>query len=488
MLRETKHVRPYPSKTIIEDLVTRDGPADENSFTPFEGRKEMLESQFSGRQRNKFKLKEFLSYCSPRDLNPSRVVETKVTGMLVEQTGVVGSYLTLEDMMEDGIENPGVAKYLQDLCVGFKKDNTSPYNRNVEYQTITISNRDGDDGEIEEKMLLTRTDYEEISNEEYENILREIPYLIKSIWSYSKLYKANLFSFMFAYQDIRDKKRKDPTITDFADYSTYLLKSDGTYVRPFSHADDNKYTIYPAVTKIFLQPSRHSAEFDLCAKYLKYLKILGIDYHDEDPMDYNNKFVNSLLCTYVPNNDEYFNKYRDIDIEIMVALRPENILSVPKSRMYMQSSNRNKVFDYSESAYFISERLKLASKLGDYDDREMFADNEECAIQTLGNVLYLMNRDKGNNVRPMVPRPSITFEVGGLMYFNKTILLLDGKYFGPFKGRNDHKVVITKYGFTIAIEESYDDVYYLSISDTLDAIEEYIEYGEIRSKFDWKSL
>lgn len=488
MLRDTKHVRPYPSKTVIEDLVTRDGPADKNSFTPFEGKKAMLESQFSGRQRNRFKLKEFLSYCSGRDLNPSRVVETKVDGMLVTKTGVVGKYITLEDMMVDGVENQGAAKFLQDLCVGFKKDNTSPYNVNADYQTITITNRDGDDGEIEEKMLINRTDYEEISNLEYEEILREIPYLIKSIWSYSKMYKSNLFSFMFAYQDIRDKKRKYPTITDFADYPTYLIKSDGSYARPFSHSDDNKYTIYPKATKIFLQPSRHAAEFDLCNKYLKYLRILGIDYHDEEPLDYNNKFVNSLLCTYVPNNDEYFNKYKHIDVEIMVALKPENILSGPKSRMYAQSSNHNKVFDYSETAYFISERLKLSAKIAEYDDREMFANNEEFSIQILGEVLYLMNRDSGNNVRPAVPRPSITFEVGGLMYFNKTILFVDGKYFGTFKGRNDYKVVITKYGFVVAVEESYDDAYYLSANDTLNAIEEYVEYGEIRSRFDWKSL
>lgn len=486
MLRETKHVRPYPSKTVIEDLVSRDGPADENSYTPFEGKKIMLDRQFSGRQRSKFKLKEFLSYCSNRDLNPSRVAETKVVGMLIEQTGKVGSYVTLEDMIKDGVENPGVAKYLQDLCVGFKKDNTSPYNTNAEYQTITITNRDGDDGEVEEKMLINRVDYDEISNAEYEEILKHIPYLIKSIWSYSKLYKANLFSFMFAYQDIYERKRGRVTITDFADYPTYLLKSDGTYVRPFSHSDDNKYTIYPAATKIFLQPSRHTAEFDLCTKYLKYLKILGIDYHDEEPLDYNNDFVNSLLCTYLPNNDEYFNKYKDIDIEIMVALKPENILSVPKSRMYMQSSS-NKEFDYNDSAYFISERLKLASKLGDYN-AEMFEEREEHALKLLGNVLYLMNRDKGNNVVPAVPRQSITFEVGGLMYYNKKMLTVDGKYFGLFKGRNDHKAIITKYGFVVVLEESYEDVYYLSVEDTLDMIEEYIENGEIQSKANWKSL
>ena len=170
----------------------------------------------------------------------------------------------------------------------------------------------------------------------------------------------------------------------------------------------------------------------------------------------------------------------------MVALKPENILSVPKSRMYMQSPS-NKEFDYNDSAYFISERLKLASKLGDCS-AEMFYEREEHALKLLGDVLYLMNRDKGNNVVPDVPRQSITFEVGGLMYYNKKMLTVDGKYFGLFKGRNDHKAIITKYGFVVVLEESYEDVYYLSVEDTLDMIEEYIEDGEIQSKANWKSL
>ena len=98
--------------------------------------------------------------------------------------------------------------------------------RNDTTRVIRNYSDDGDDA-VEEKMLLVQ-EQDSLSSLEYEEIMRELPYLIKSIWMYSKIYQANLFSFMFAYQDIVDRKNRDVTITDFRDYKTYLLSCSGS--------------------------------------------------------------------------------------------------------------------------------------------------------------------------------------------------------------------------------------------------------------------
>lgn len=487
MLRETNYVKPYPSKLVIEDLITRDGPADANSYSPFDGKKSVVDAQFSGSQRHRFRIKDFILHNKNRDLDPSRVKISKNHGMLQEQDKVVAGFTRLEDMFENGMESSSVEEYIVMLCVGFKTDNTSPYKVNADIPTRYISNIDGDDDIVEEKYLINRIDEDSISNADYESIIKELPYLIKSIWSYSKMYQANLFSFMFAYMDIIEKKHRGVSISDFMDYKTYLIKRDGTFERQFYHSDDNKYVIYPRVTKIFIYPGSHQVEFNLCMKYMKYLKLLGIDYHDEDPLEYNNEFINSILCTYLPTNDEYFTKYKDVDAEIISALKPENILSMTKVHMYTSNYSKNKTFDYTQSAYFISERIKLAYKLNEYGS-EMFSNKEDITISLLEDILYLMNKERGQDLMVSVPRHLVSFEWNGLLYFNKALCDVDGKYFGRFKGSDDYKVILTKYGFIVALEESYNDVYFLTPDDAKTALKEYIENGEIQSEANWKSL
>lgn len=489
MLRETKHVRPYPSRGVIEDVCLREGPPDKYSFTPFTGKKDILEKQFSGSQRSTFRLDAFLEGASANnDFNPTRARRTISTGILSEKEDKA-SGIRLEDFIVNGVEDKAVEDYLIMLCVGYKTNNTSPKRqmRNDTTRVIRNYSDDGDDA-VEEKMLLVQ-EQDSLSSLEYEEIMRELPYLIKSIWMYSKVYQANLFSFMFAYQDIVDRKNRDVTITDFRDYKTYLLKRNGELDRQFSHSDDNKYTIYPKVTKIFIYPGAHPTEFGLCTRFLKAIRKLGIDYHDEDPLTYNNEFVNSLVCTYIPSNEEYFRECKDVDVEIMVALKPENILSTSRMSMYTQPIEEKKAnFDYADTTFFIGEELKMAASFGNPDYPCMFMDDIESTYEILENVMYLMNRDNGNDVRLEVPRQMCKFEQSGLLYVNKSLCLLPGKYFGRFGGRTDYKVALTRYGFVIAIEESFEAVYYLKPEEAKRILEEYIEYGKSEEAANWYCL
>lgn len=478
MLRQTKVFSSYPNKSILEDLITRTGPATDDCFTPFEGKQKVIESQFVGNWKVRYKQADFLKYSlnTYKDLNPSRMRKISSDSMLQEVDAPTGMYTTLEDLFVNGIENPNVNAYVVQMCVGYKKNGKSPAKETRETYTYTLQNNDD---QMEEEKFLQIRDDENLSNEDFEEVVKELPYVMKSIWSYSKQYKANLFSFIFAYIDImsRDRKRKYVNITDFQDYHTFLLKSDGTFVREFVHANDNKYVIYPNVTKIFIYPDEHVAEFGLCKKFIDILRILGIDYRDENPYEYTNEFINSIVCTYLPSNEEYFNEYKDVDIEIMIALKPENIFNVAKSNMYMNTFKESYEFDYNQSAYFVTERIKLAYRMGEISDN-VLSDRSEEVFKIVKLVLTIEAKKSVE-----VPTQFLTFESNGLLHFKKDLLLLDGKYFGKFNGRYDYKVALTKYGFMTILEEDYgDDVSVIMLDDCIEALKEYMAYGRVQGE------
>lgn len=467
VLRETKCTETYPSKTVIEDLITRDGPPTKDSFTPFEGKQDIFNKQFIGEWASRYKFKEFMAY-QTKDFEPN--------------VKLGGDVYTLEDCIIDGVESSGVTNYIENIATGYKINNTSPARLNKDIQTRTMRSF-GDDGdeEEEEKYLVRRQD-ETMSNMEYEELLREIPYVLKTIWSYSKQYKAHLISFALAYQDIINTKHKMVTVTDFADYVTYYMSDKGEIKRRFFHADDNKYVIYPAVTKIFINPTQHVAEFEACQKYLKILKTLGIDYRDENPLTYTNEFMENLVCTYLPTNNEYFVSYGGVDAEIMVALKPENIFATKKSHIYQSIIQKDKkTFDYTKSMYFISERIFMSYQVGDYPD-EMFNEKPEETLMVIDKLLSIMSKT------PMTaPRQAIEFSSDGFMYFNKEPFIVNGDMFGKFMGRTDYKVAFTVYGLAVILEENFSDVYYMTVKDILEAFEEYKDNEEVEKTY-WKSL
>lgn len=488
MLRETKYQLVYPSKSVIEDLVMRDGPADESSFSPFEGKRKVLQAQFSGTQAARFKISDFLKHFERRDFDPRRVNVVATYGMLSEKG--TSTYTTLESLITNGIESSAVEDYLVMLCVGFKKDNTSPYVVNEEKLTRTISYIDDDgDSATEEKMLINRELDNDLSNAEFDEIVTELPAVMKSIWSCSKIAKANLFSFALAYKDIIEKHGRNPIVQDFSNYATHYIKSDGTYKRQFSHGDDNKYTIYKNAMNIFIYPGSYPMEFNLCRRWLDMLQLLGIDYRDEDPMEYNNEFMNSIVCKYIPSNDAYFSEYRNLDVEVIAALQPENIFNTTKSTIFLNktmsigrdtaSKSKKESFDYSQTEFILNEILTC----GIYEniEREYLIPNVQKSIKFIEAILSIAN---GSPVT--LPKNYVTFERGGLAYFKKKVLTLPGKYLGTFKGRLDYNIAVTKYGFIFIIEENFSEAYFLTLDRCFELLEEYDGDEERKNDAGWK--
>ncbi len=499
MLRETKCFQNYPSKSVIEDIVTRSGLPDEDSFTPFAGRMEDLNSQFSGSsQQSRFKLADFLEYVKNRDLDPSAIKVADRDGILQSSVKHAGGFKTLEDLAAFGNEDDTVGKYLMNLCVGFKKDSESAYNQTRDYYTRTIRNYNGDDeDEIEEKYLLEQED-DRLSNEEYEQVLTELPYLIKSMWSYSKRMQGNLFSFAFAYADIVERKHGSTNVSvqDFRNYTTYGIKSDGTFWKTFIHANDNKYTIYQGFMKVFTAPGSHMDVYSLCMKFLNSLKILGIDFHNEDPRQFNNDFIKSMVCTYLPSNEQYINEYKNVDPEIIVALSPENVFATAKSSLYIPVEEDTESYDWNQNIYFVGEQLRNARIVWESNRKRdnLFFPDEESTIEILTEYLRIHTGDDSTTA----PIDRIGFHpYTDILYLKnkdengrpiQDYLILDGRYFGTYRGSYDYKVIFTRYGFIVPLEDRYDRVFCMTAEDCLKKLEEYNGYENTTHREHWKPI
>ena len=140
MIRETKCYMTYPNKSITEDLITRDGPATDDDFSPFLGRRKETLEQFSGTQAGRYRESDFIAYSARYDLNPAKINVKSVQGFLVEFEGTVGVLKTLEDVVMASTDIDHAYEYLKDQIVGYKKNNSSPYRKNREFLTYTKKN------------------------------------------------------------------------------------------------------------------------------------------------------------------------------------------------------------------------------------------------------------------------------------------------------------------------------------------------------------
>ena len=102
MIRQKIMLKSYPSKTVLEDLALRSGPPTSNSFTPFNGKADVLREQFSGSQMDRFNMEGFLAENASFEFDPTRINENKSIGIMEIEEKESRNFL--EDFVEDGKE------------------------------------------------------------------------------------------------------------------------------------------------------------------------------------------------------------------------------------------------------------------------------------------------------------------------------------------------------------------------------------------------
>lgn len=469
MLREKAIRRTYPNKTVLEDLLTREGEATEDSWSPYTGKRDVIAEQWGGQWRQKWNLNKFLEMHMNRDVDPAKI------GRAGNASGTDSNRPceTLEDTMSGGLEPQSVLVYVRSLFVGCKIDTNSPFR--LDTQTTRMVNSFDEDGDssVSEADLEIRQDDDEISNKLYDETIREMPYIIKYLWCLSKSMKVNLFSFIFAYaRCIEYNEFYTVTSRDFLKYPTYKITPTGEPDGQFDHKNANKYVggPYRNTVAMFQYRDAHPLEFHYIDKFIKGLKVLGLDFKNENCLDYNNEWINSLVCTYLPSNDFYIAENIETDIEVMTAISPNNILSATKTDLYSSSldsimSGESSETDVENELYLLGDSVLLSYKAG-FLPKNFLDTMHEGFWDFLHTCLAI---DAGCEID--IPKERVSFDRIGITRFDGNPVLFPGSMFGELAGA-DYNVVILKSGYILPVGGGLEELVYMPLMQAYDRLEE----------------
>lgn len=359
MIREIPHIKKYPSKTVLEDVSTRIGPATEDSWTPFNGKKDELHKQFRGEAAHTFRIEDFISHNANLEFVPRKSKAKKYVGGM-ELNEVDDSLDTLESFMTETGEHPKILQWFQNCCAAYRMHKTSPFRHNDKmYGNISVNNSD-DDSVMDPRMFQVIEPMYSLGQEDYDNALKRLPFYVKAIWQQSRLFWVDLFSFARGYKILLDNSNNGViTVRDWALVETYALDKHGNHTKRFTHSTDIKTPKYTDALQIFLQPDLHREVYGLIVSYLELCKTLGIEITKQDPCPFNNDNVSRLVSTYLPSMEEYVNYYGVVDSEVIYAIKSSNIFSKRKIDIYQDRNltiTENKKYEFLRLA---TDRLEI---------------------------------------------------------------------------------------------------------------------------------
>lgn len=450
----------YPSKSVLEDIITREGPADENSFSPFVGCRHLVREQFLGKWEGRFNLSDFLLYWSGQDFEPKKVnKETEDTdddeiGDSAEK--VNAGFTTLES-----VDEQDYAEQFATRCIiGYKKNADSPLRRN-EIKDVEYFRDEESEEMISPAELYVKQETVDIDT--HLEIQRKFPYLLKVLHNGSIFYGIHLLSFMRAYEIVRKMNRWQPQ--DFGQQGVYKMNRDGHIGRVFVHAEDNKVPdYYPFGRRWAAGEFPTDMYYKAAQESLSICSMLNIDITRENVLDYDKEYIDSIVCTYVANNEEYVESYGYVDPAILSALSPDNIF---RNRNVLKGNDTEKDL-VAKSTNTLAELLNLNLDVIKYDNPTLFEKERLASVNELLSVIAEKTNSTKFKVddftleRNLFVGPSGNYVLVPATVLGNWPLEVDGK--GGY--RKPKKVAaITYSGLLVIVEEVSDKISYLSCAD-----------------------
>lgn len=460
MLRSRPAIMAYPSRTVLADVLLRYDEPDKDSYTPFMGLGKVVEEQFRGKLADKLNVSEMIQYIEENDFDPKRIMtKEQIRGIELIESENAG-FIRLEDLINS---QRYVKEFLISQIIGYKKNANSPFNKFSSFSTYTFIDEDNDETE-EKDLLRTSRDYDV---EEFRKAINEIPYLLKIIHNASKQMNAHLFSFLRAYILItRRKNRQNITPQDFAQYSLYRMKTNGAIDKKFDHIADNKGMDYPRARKFILgEFNKLDPSYKACMKLAVDFEIIGLNIENENPAIIDDSFIRRLVCTYMPDNDEYVGMFGSLDPELVNALQPENLFE--RTKKFELNTDDNIIMKDSEIITCIRYYLQAKDSLDGTNMSQI--DRTSDVMRYISKVFDYQN---GN------PIGTTLFDI---KYFSvvDNILMYKGDWFkftGQFIGKDRYdnintRCIFTSYGYCILLESSFDSVRFVTIDEALERFE-----------------
>ena len=328
----------YPCKTILEDVLSRDGIADADSFSPFRGMYRLLEDKLGARGNVAYTIREIIS--SGRKDFSAEKARPNDDGINREDSAdeVMHYYKRLEDIDDDFVE-----KYVSQVLTGFLWDNDGAKRINKSLQTFDLWE--------DEDSLVSPTDViydeEDFTLDDIEEAKHKLPYLLKLLFDGSIKYKGSLLSFIIAvnrfYKNTDGANGIQPR--NICNEGVYKVDSKGNITTKFTTAD-NTGTIFRTLFSWAIGEIE-DRYYRAAKSLLRVCTILDLDITSEDARVYDSEVIESAVCTYILSNEEYLEGYGFADKRILKALDAEGINNAIKNMDADFSNYNNEFFIYS---------------------------------------------------------------------------------------------------------------------------------------------
>ncbi len=114
----------------------------------------------------------------------------------------------------------------------------------------------------------------------------------------------------------------------------------------YDHDKDNKQQFYGnAISAVLNCHAYNDTRSKMIRDFIYYFEVLGCVAEEEDPTYYNDEWVRSLVCKYIPTNEEYISVFSGVDVEIITALNADNILNTTKLELYQRTKTGNSSYN-----------------------------------------------------------------------------------------------------------------------------------------------
>lgn len=313
----------YPSKTIVEDVLSRTGVSTVDAFTPYSGMGDLLIKRIGDVRK--------IDFINPADVlddmsefNPIK----KKTAMENNGEFLEGDYAILEV----DIPEKDVRSYVDNCVYHYTKHSRSALNKsfaeNQPTRSLFIDNN-GKSVFYEESDVIER-DSRDITTDDIISATEKLPYILKSLHEGSKKYRGSLLSFIIAVEKFKKEMPGEIMASrHLINYGVYMVSTSGDIVGRFSH-DDNKKGTYIFLKEWAMGFHSDDVYYKLYIELIDICYILGVDLTQENAIDYQSDFMNKMMVTYLASNREYTETYGFMDKHILNILSPDALFSINK--------------------------------------------------------------------------------------------------------------------------------------------------------------
>lgn len=318
---------PYPSKTVLEDLLSR-SPSDYDSSIA--GLKQGCSDELEKILRDsayEYSVSDIVrAIDADYDATKQRPIDEEFGS---DKAGTASERDDYHTRIED-IEDEWLRGYVQQALYGFltnfeKKRKLDQNNFTVEYVA------DADD----EGRLRLITDFETIDQGNYEvadiaKARTSLPRILRTLQKGSIEKGGSLLSFIIRYAKLCNTTQTKFNPRDFYEKGVYAVDKKGNCTKQFT-ADSNKDSSGRGFRECMSWISNNIENdpyYPLIDELRSVCDILGVDLAEEDPTMYTDEVINNATSRFLQSNEEFIENFGEGDKRLLEILSEGGLFSI----------------------------------------------------------------------------------------------------------------------------------------------------------------